>query len=130
MPLQPCRECRHHVSTEAQACPRCGALHPAGAPGGALVLREAGAAPVPAAPGAGPSPEFWRAARLVFRRVRFGLYGAGSGLFAAMLTGSLVLPQGRAAMPLGLLTSLVLCLMAIVLDLLDLHLGKGGANDD
>jgi hypothetical protein len=130
MPLQPCRECRHAVSTEAQACPSCGAVQPAGVSGGALTLRDPGAPPTPASPGAhGPSPEFWRATHLVFRRVRIGLYGAGSGLFAAILTGSLMLRPGQGAVPVGLLASLVLCLMAIVLELLDPHINKGGAND-
>lgn len=32
MPLKPCRECRKRVSTEAQACPHCGAPSPVAPP--------------------------------------------------------------------------------------------------
>lgn len=131
MPLQPCRECRHAVSTEAMACPSCGAAYPAAGPAGAVVVPEAGAA---ASRGtgdvAGPPPEFWRATRLLFRRVRIGFYGVGSALFAAILTGSLLLepsPWMRAA---GLLAGLGACLLAVILELLELNLGKGGVHED
>lgn len=128
MTLHPCRECRHAVSTEAQACPRCGAVHPAGVSAGAPLLTGAGLRP--AAPvGDGPTPEFWRATRLLFRRVRVGFYGIASAVFAAMLTGSFLLKPAPWAFAAGGLFALVLCLAAMLIELLDLQLGKGGSHD-
>lgn len=49
MPLRPCRECGHTVSTDAATCPRCGAPHPTSVtPNGAPVARAARRAPAPA----------------------------------------------------------------------------------
>jgi hypothetical protein len=131
MPLQPCRECRHAVSTEALACPSCGAAHPAGVSAGALVVREPGKVVATGKGQAdGPTPEFWGAMRLLLKRARVAFYGMGSGLFAAILTGSLALQPEGWMVAAGLLMALVLCLVAIVLEMLDLNLGKGGADDD
>jgi RNA polymerase subunit RPABC4/transcription elongation factor Spt4 len=131
MPLQPCRECRHAVSTEAPACPSCGAAHPAGGSAGAVAVRDASGAVAKADPQAdGPTPEFWRAMRLLLRRARVALYGTGSGLFAAILTGSIVQQPSDWMIAAGVLGALLLCLIAILLEMLDLNLGKGGANDD
>jgi hypothetical protein len=131
MPLQPCRECRHAVSTEAVACPSCGAAHPAGVHAGAIAVREGGTAVSGGTGGvAGPSPEFWRATRLLFRRVRVAFYGVGSGLFAAILTGSLVLEPTRWMQAAGLLAGVGACLLAVILELLELNLGKGGMHED
>lgn len=128
MPLQPCRECRHAVSTEALACPSCGAAHPAGASAGALAVHD------PVAKGRGeaegPTPEFWRALRLLLKRARLAFYGMGSGLVAALATGSLVVHPDRWVGVAGGLMAVVLCLIAIVLEMLNLNLGKGGAHDD
>ena len=131
MPLQPCRECRHAVSTEALACPSCGAAHPAGVPGGAVAVREGGTA-LSGGTGdvAGPSPEFWRATRLLFRRVRIAFYGVGSGLVAAIFTGSLVLEPSPAMKVAGVLAGFGACLLAVILELLELNLGKGGVHED
>lgn len=128
MPLQPCRECRHAVSTEALACPRCGAAHPAGASAAALALREPGTGKGGGLDG--PTPAFWRAVRLLLKRVRIGLYGLASALVAALFTGSLVQRPTRWAIAAGVLMSMVLCLASVLLELLDLNLGKGGSNDD
>jgi hypothetical protein len=129
MTLHPCRECRHAVRTEAQACPRCGAVHPAGVSPGALILQGSGPVPAPAVHADMPGPAFWSAMRVIFRRVRIGLYGAGSGLLAAVLTGAWVAQLGRAISVTGVVLALFLCAMAVLLEVLDLHLGKGGAHD-
>jgi hypothetical protein len=131
MPLHPCRECRHAVSTEAPACPSCGAAHPAGVSAGALAVRDAGAA-VSGGTGhvAGPPPEFWRATRLLFRRVRIGFYAVGSGLFAAVLTGTVALSPSVPMQAAGLLAAVGAVLLAVILELLELNLGKGGADED
>jgi RNA polymerase subunit RPABC4/transcription elongation factor Spt4 len=131
MALQPCRECRHAVSTEALACPSCGAAHPAGVSAGALAVREpAGMVAKGRGEGEGPTPEFWRAMRLLLKRARLAFYGMGSGLLAAIATGSLVMQPDRWVGVAGGLLAIVLCLVAVVLEMLDLNLGKGGANDD
>jgi hypothetical protein len=131
MPLQPCRECRHAVSTEALACPSCGAAHPAGVPAGTLAVHDGRAAvPVGTGNAAGPSPEFWRATRLLFRRVRIAFYGVGSGLFAAILTGSFVLQPSRSMQGMGLLAGVGACLLAVILELLEMNLGNGGVHED
>jgi hypothetical protein len=127
MPLQPCRECRRAVSTEALACPRCGAAHPAGA-SAALALREPGTGKGGGGLD-GPTPAFWRAVRLLLKRVRIGLYGLASALLAALLTGSLVQHPTRWAIAAGVLMSMVLCLASVLLELVDLNLGKGGSDD-
>ncbi|HEX6039604.1 hypothetical protein [Longimicrobium sp.] len=124
MPLHPCRECRHAVSTEALACPSCGAAHPAGA-SAALAVREPGGVVTRDGDGDGPTPAFWRAVRMLLNRVRIGLYGLASALFAALLTGSLVRQPTGWVLTAGVLMSMVLCLAAVLLELVDLNLGKG-----
>lgn len=131
MPLQPCRECRHAVSTEALACPSCGAAHPAGASAGALAVHDPAATAAKGRGDAeGPTPEFWRALRLLLKRARLAFYGMGSGLVAALATGSLVVHPDRWVGVAGGLMAVVLCLIAIVLEMLNLNLGNGGAHDD
>lgn len=130
MPLQPCRECRHAVSTEALACPSCGAAHPAGA-AAALAVREPGGAPARGGESLdGPTPAFWRSIRMLLKRVRIGLYGLASALLAALLTGSLVRQPTRWVIAAGVLMSMVLCLASVLLEMVDLNLGKGGTDDD
>jgi hypothetical protein len=130
MTLHPCRECRHAVSTEAQACPRCGAVHPVAVPSGALILPGHGTAPAPLVTADMPGPAFWRAMRVIFRRVRMGLYGAGSGLLAAVLTGAWVAQLGRAVAVTGVCLALFLCAVGLLLEVMDLQFGKGGAHDN
>ena len=131
MPLQPCRECRHAVSTEALACPSCGAAHPAGGPAGALAVHEpVGTLTRGKGEAEGPSPEFWRAVRILLKRARVAFYGMGSGLVAAIATGSLVVRPDPWMRTAGCLMAVVLVLIALVLEMLDLNLGNGGTNDD
>ena len=131
MPLQPCRECRHAVSTEAPACPSCGAAHPAGGSPGAVAVHEPVAALTKAKGEVdGPSPEFWRAVRILLKRARVAFYGMGSGLVAAIATGSLVVRPDPWMRTAGCLMAVVLFLIAIVLDMLDVNLGKEGSNDE
>lgn len=129
MSLKPCRECRHAVSTEALTCPSCGAANPAGTPAAALALRETGGASAVEIGDDGPPPAFWRAVRLLLKRVRVGLYALASALVAGLLTGSLIQQPTRWVTATGVLMAAVLCLGAVLLELMDLNLGKGGADD-
>jgi hypothetical protein len=130
-PCNLAEKCRHAVSTEALACPRCGAAHPAGAPAGTLAVHDGRVAvPVGTGNAAGPPPEFWHATRLLFRRVRIAFYGVGSGLFAAILTGSFVLQPSRSMQGMGLLAGVGACLLAVILELLEMNLGNGGVHED
>lgn len=131
MPLHPCRECRHAVSTEALACPSCGVAHPAGGSAGALAVREpAGTLTRGKGEVDGPSPEFWRAIRILLKRARVAFYGMGSGLVAAIATGSLVVRSDPWMRTAGCLMAVVLVLIGLVLAMLDLNLGKEGSNDE
>lgn len=73
-----------------------------------------------------PTPEFWRATRLVLRRVRIGFYGMGSAVFAAMLGGTFLLGTGQWVVAAGLLGATAACLIAVIVELLESNLGKGG----
>lgn len=89
-----------------------------------LLPQPSGTSPLSAAAGL-PGPEFWRATRVLFRRFRVGLYAAGSALFAATLTDSLVLHLGQSMRITGMLLSLVMFMAALLIELFDVHFGKG-----
>jgi urea transporter len=94
-----------------------------------VAVREPGVVASRDGDGDGPTPAFWRAVRMLLNRVRIGLYGLASALFAALLTGSLVRQPTRWVMATGVLMSIVLCLAAVLLEMVDLNLGKGKSDD-
>jgi hypothetical protein len=126
MALEPCAECRRLVSTRASACPHCGAPPPSGTllPVARAMLSPGGADL------SIPSPAFWKAVRVVLRRIRIGSYGLGSAIFAGVLTGSFVFKLTGWTIGAGVLSAIVLCLVGLMFEIFETSLGKGGPNED
>ena len=66
---------------------------------------------------------------ILVRRLRMALYGAGAAVFTGIITGSFLVELNTMMIGLGLMTSLLLFLVGIVVEMLEISLDAGGRDE-